>query len=1523
MFIETFFSATGLNFGSGQVLNLTNNEWLDDSDMLFELGLQHDSLRMTVPTNTSQILRSYKSTLTGHSQWLSTQQAERDQIVSVVPVGIDTLILSYRTNGITQLYNQPPLAFELSSGDFDNDGLSDRLEFERGTDIGKRDTDGDGLTDGQEVLITETDPLSGLDGVKDTDGDGLSNRVELNETITKFNVADPADLSADADNDGLSNLIEVTQTLTNPSIKDSDSNGVEDGDEDFDQDGLTNFQELNDTITSLIDAYSVDNITKDGDQDRDGDGLSDGLELNHKNPDTDEPYYDFTEANTDLDAEVALGVVAVNDGDEDFDGDALSNQTEVNITKTDPWLADTDGNGINDGAEDRDSDGLTDRQEIDITFTMFDVYDSYGDYDLDGLPDELVLLVLQSTDLHTSDTDGDGINDYDEVYKYGTNPLDIDTDGDGINDNEEINLVTSTLISDPTSADGDMDGLSDPLELGKVTDPSYPGFLSNPMLSDTDGDGLSDDFEFEYRYEYTAEELEEFGSIIPNIIDPALPDTDGDGLTDSEEISLDTNPGFIDTDSDGLSDFDEVRNDNGSITNPKQKDSDGDGLIDGDEVLVTKTDPMDTDSNDNGILDVDEDSDGDGLTDGEELNIMGTDFDLADKDGDGIPDSDEDADGDTLTNREELDAGTNPLEKDTDGDDLDDNEEIDGGTNPLEEDTDDDGLLDGAEKDFGSNPLEKDTDGDGLGDNEEFKLKSLPNDTDTDNDFLLDGDENGSDVLRWDADDDGIPDGIEEHYLLTNPNNVDSDNDGLLDSDEAWVYALTLNAELPATPIFVGVENEDTGERESTLNSRFGMTGFNPVPFVNNAKDMLVIPLISIEKENAGDVVATLYLRRVSDPSEIDTDGDGLNDFTELKEIEFKYGNHFDPNIGISTYDPNQANSASFFLSDPWELNTPNAAGLRNNINDGDEDIDSDFYSNILEQDDETSNILEPDTDEDGILDGIEVLLLSSKPDFVDSDDDGLRDDEELRKGITDPALKTGAITCRIENVNPTVGCLDFSSERTVIPNTYPCSETEIVLPNIAGVRYCFTINFDSLPSQNDSDSDGVLDPDDAFAMDSTCSLAVNGFTDDISYKKQCFSSWLAEQSEIEQIGHVQWKDNASADQSQIAFFSEGWDKVVRFDTLEARYLTPVMNTPELDLIKVEYSPTNRRLYLAYADGLITYINLVSGDVNEIVLEANASDLNTTLDTIVVAGTSVIVQLKGTTEYTHKILNEAGQQAVDNLSGSEDFNLEDAYWDQATSRLYGFKQAVGQTISNLGFVIIDVSNNQFNGSIVYSTSLSTETGLSGPIALSQDGASVYLGSGHKRLAGLGVGDDVDPRLQKTYKSTIFSSFRELIELGDYFVAVVDLATGSDSINAPTRNGIFIEDLAALNASSSVNNRYLSTVDDGEQVLKLVPFLNGGESELALVSKDSNRVIIEYLGLQDIDNDGMSGIYESFYGLDDTDATDRFGDPDGDLLTNIEEYQYATDPLKEDTDGDTWDDAYEVINSTDPLDSAVF
>ena len=86
----------------------------------------------------------------------------------------------------------------------------------------------------------------------------------------------------------------------------------------------------------------------------------------------------------------------------------------------------------------------------------------------------------------TTDTDGDGLTDKEEIEK-GTDPLKKDTDGDGLTDKEEIEKGT-----DPLKKDTDGDGFSDKEEVDKGTNPKDPESKPNGNASQSDLDKAKD-----------------------------------------------------------------------------------------------------------------------------------------------------------------------------------------------------------------------------------------------------------------------------------------------------------------------------------------------------------------------------------------------------------------------------------------------------------------------------------------------------------------------------------------------------------------------------------------------------------------------------------------------------------------------------------------------------------------------------------------------------------------------------------------------------------------------------------------------------------------------------------------------------------------------------------------------------------------------------------------------------------------------------------------------------------------------
>lgn len=344
----------------------------------------------------------------------------------------------------------------------------------------------------------------------------------------------------------------------------------------------------------------------------------------------------------------------------DHDGDNLTDAYEIMVTRTNPYVKDSDNNLIDDNLEDYDNDGLTNEQEYQNL-----TYPFTSDTDNDGLSD--------------SAETSDGI--YENALKTGTNPLNPDTDNDNLNDAKEIlvkifdGFESGDFSKLNWNFDGDVNWI---VSSGNAKDGSFCATVPD-SLSDEQRSVLkltveiSEQHVFSFNYKVSSQtDKDAFLLYINNVL--IMPQKSGE--IDWSFFSIVLQPGrnvieFIyQKDEEGSSGSDTVWIDNVCYmkgSNPNLKDSDGDGVPDDIEIA-------------NSTSALTANTDGDGLSDFDEIYLYKTNPTVNDTDGDGLLDSDEPG------------IGTDPNNPDTDGDQIPDGWEYDnqpyGATNPLVADSD-------------------------------------------------------------------------------------------------------------------------------------------------------------------------------------------------------------------------------------------------------------------------------------------------------------------------------------------------------------------------------------------------------------------------------------------------------------------------------------------------------------------------------------------------------------------------------------------------------------------------------------------------------------------------------------------------------------------------------------------------------------------------------------------------------------------------------------------------------------------
>lgn len=607
--------------GDGLLTNVLDPD--SDNDGLFdgtELGL-------TTPTSGTSVIR--RRFIADADPTTRTAPLRADTDRGGVIDGLEDLNLNGRAdNGERNAGDAPD--DRIVATDTDGDGLPDALETLLGTALRDRDSDDDGVIDGDEQHFSD-----------DTDGDGLLNPLDADSDDdgvfdgTEVSVVMP---SVDTNETASSFVADADPaTRTSPLSSDSDRGGKTDGFEDANINGRVDMGESNPALGSDDASSAV--------ADADADGLPDVAEMrmgsNPADADTDDDgVLDGRESNAALDTD-RDGALNVNDPDSDndrsFDGTELGLTTAPTgtdttrgffiadadtATRTFVLAADSDSGGVGDGAEDTNLNGRVDTGETDPLVktddrpqqdsdndTIRDADDGFGDADGDGIANYL-----------DTDADGDGISDANEAGDASTATMPIDTDRD--------------LVPDFLDLDADGDTVRDAAEGGGGAvplDTDRDGTADFRDL-DADGDTLLDALEAGDA-ELTTAPIDTDGDMTPDVRDL---DSDGDGVSDSIEAGRrDVREPPADSDRDGEPDF-------------RDRDSDADTHADGtDNCRVTaNADQLDTDKD--GVGDAcSTDIDGDGVANDLDNCPTVANFEQQDTDTDGLGNAcDPDVNGD-------------------------------------------------------------------------------------------------------------------------------------------------------------------------------------------------------------------------------------------------------------------------------------------------------------------------------------------------------------------------------------------------------------------------------------------------------------------------------------------------------------------------------------------------------------------------------------------------------------------------------------------------------------------------------------------------------------------------------------------------------------------------------------------------------------------------------------------------------------------------------------------------------------
>jgi hypothetical protein len=333
--------------------------------------------------------------------------------------------------------------------------------------------------------------------------------------------------------------------------------------------------------------------------------------------------------------------------------------------------------------------------------------------------------------------------------------------------------------------------------------------------TDTDGDGISDDLD-----------LDSDNDGIPDITEAGGTDTDADGRVDNAtDTDGDGWANTFDSDNGGTA-LDDGDQDGDGLENRIDLDADNDGIAD-----IIEAGGEDNDGD--GRADSNSDLDGDGLSDTFDNDNLGTPLPVEDEDGDGIENYlDLDSDSDGIADN--LEAQTTaaflaPLGTDGDNDGWDDRYDSDNGGTAI--------TLSNNEGFRNPDYLDDDSDGDGFPDWQEGFDDDEDGDAQNDLEARADAFETAAGnpllyVNTDDADNDGLPNWLEDDDADNVPNFLDPDNAFYQDTDgdgTVDLYDTDNNGTVASTPDTDADGEYDFRDTDNQISLPVELIGFNAV----------------------------------------------------------------------------------------------------------------------------------------------------------------------------------------------------------------------------------------------------------------------------------------------------------------------------------------------------------------------------------------------------------------------------------------------------------------------------------------------------------------------------------------------------------------------------------------------------------------------------------------------------------------------------------------------------------------------